>query len=245
MVVSFTSRLAWSGEIFHLLFGGERDVIKLRRTRDRSPAWSIDHVIGDPVADLIGANRTLILRVLAAHEPLTANDAAARTTLSRRRAKKTLLELVALGLATREPDRDAYWVNDGYVLTGPLLEALDARPDAFTRIRALAEETVGPETTVAVYGPDNDASIGVLIVRRSADRESATELAEILTRVLPRMLGGTPKIEITGRTELAERIERRDPIALNNWWRSETVFGPNLADSMMTTYRRTVPRNDG
>lgn len=219
--------------------------MKLRRLRDRSPGWSIDHVVADPVADLIGADRALILRMLAAREPMTTEEAAARTTLSRRRTKKTLKELEAIGLAVREPGQDVYWVNEGHVLTRPLLEAVDARPDAFTRIRALAEETVTTGTTVAVYSADDEASIGVLIVTGAGDGEGSTELAQILVRVLPRMLGGTPTIEITDPTELAERIKQRDPTALNHWWRSETVFGPNLADAMMTIYRRTIPRTHG
>ncbi|AWB94466.1 hypothetical protein DCE93_01260 [Agromyces badenianii] len=164
-----------------------------------------------------------------------------RATLSRQRVKKTLDDLVAIGLATRDTDRSVYWLNDSHVLTAPLLEALDARPNAFTRIKALASETVGPYTTVAVYGSGDEEGLGVLIITGAGDEGSSTELAEILARVLPRMLSGTSRVEVIQPTELADRIKQRNPTALNNWWRSVTVFGPNLADTMITIYRSTIP----
>ncbi len=213
--------------------------MRLRRYHRRDPGWSIDRLVADPVADLIGANRAEILRALALFEPLTIKDAVARTTLRRRPARKTLDDLVAIGLASQDPD-GGYRVNDSYVLTGPLLEALDARTSAFTRIRALAAETVGPETTVAVYGSGSEKNLGVLIITHP-DEHAAAELAGILERVLPKMLGGNPRIEISDEAELADRIERRDPTTLNHWWRSETVFGPNLADMMMQFERKLGP----
>jgi hypothetical protein len=200
------------------------------------PHWSIDTLLWDPAIDVLGHERTAVLRLLISLEPASARVIASHTQATEFVVQSHLDDLARTGVLRRQ-DSGTFIFNEAHVLTRPLLEVLDARTSALTRIVALAAETVTTATTVALYTPTAPNTAAVVIVHTPNDGAAANELGQVLRVVLPAIIGHRPTVDIIGHGELRQRIEQRDTRALRHWWRSHTLHGPELSGLMVQVER--------
>jgi len=196
--------------------------------------WTLDLILPDPAVELLGSTTAKVLRALRDFEPVNVATAAHHAGVTPRRVRAALNRLAASGIAQKPAEY--YWINRSYMLTEPILQALDARQSVLHRIAALATD-MDALLSVAVYAHTDPETVGILVVHQPADRHPADNLAQVYRSIVPRMTGRKTHVEVLSAAQLTAPTNDLHDVMVEQWWRSFTVTGPNIAELLLNAER--------
>lgn len=209
--------------------------------------------LSHPEYVVLGENRARILHRLA----MLAEPASGRRIheLSGARALRTtqriLDDLVILGLVDMQKvgPANAYTLNRGHVLWGPIEEILATRAVVQSAVEeAVREVTAGVVVSAAIYGsmargeagPESD--VDVLVVWEEATAvDQRDAVLEALDERVRRLTGNRVQVLAVTGAELARLVEHDDPLVASIRRDGQTVTGVEIR-TLLAASTKAAPR---
>ncbi|KQQ92573.1 hypothetical protein ASF62_12035 [Leifsonia sp. Leaf325] len=212
-------------------------------------------LLHDPGADLLGPDVTHVVRALRQlSAPAPTAELAAAASLSPARTRAALNGLVGIGLVIKSDAGRAhsYSVNPSHVAWDGIQLLLDARLVVLRQARMICG-IAPPDVSIALCAPSSapgsasERKVRFVIVVPDPlpiGPNIINSITNELERVIGRMTGSEIAIEIVAEPELRDRLGNDDD-AVNQWFRSTTVHGPDLSRLMIDLNRdRLEPEED-
>lgn len=192
-----------------------------------------------PGSDLLGPTRArVVLALHRATEPVSGREVARRAgDLPPSSALRELRALVQLGLvqSTQSTHATTFVLNRDHVLWAPVFEILASPAKVEERLGNLVSETLGPDTSCAIFGSvargesTVESDIDILIVTDDSLESDARE--DALDRVrddLATFTGNDPQLIVVTQSQLRDMVQADDPL-VGSWERdARTITGAEV-----------------